>query len=65
MSLIRKEGDLKADIDGQRLDTAQRHEDGLVTNLDSKAYKRALRKLDLFLLPTVTFIYFLNFLDRK
>ena len=52
------------------VDSAQRYDgssngEGLVTGTDVKAYKRALRKLDLFLLPTVTFIYFLNFLDSE
>jgi hypothetical protein len=31
---------------------------------DSPALRRALLKLDVFLLPVCTFIYFLNFLDR-
>jgi hypothetical protein len=33
-------------------------------NIDGAVFRRALLKLDLFLLPAVTFIYFLNFLDR-
>lgn len=32
--------------------------------VDQAVFRRALLKLDLFLLPAVTFIYFLNFLDR-
>lgn len=46
-------------------------DDGLVqsgtlssTDVDKAVFRSALRKLDLFLLPAVTFIYFLNFLDR-
>jgi hypothetical protein len=49
------------------------HEDGLASpaegglstpHIDKVVFRRALMKLDLFLLPAVTFIYFLNFLDR-
>ena len=34
------------------------------TRVDDVAFRRATRKLDFFLLPAVTMIYFLNFLDR-
>jgi hypothetical protein len=50
------------------------NEDGVVSpgdhgglshnTVDKAVFRRALMKLDLFLLPAVTFIYFLNFLDR-
>lgn len=37
---------------------------GRDVTINPKVHKRALLKLDLILLSTVTLIYFLNFLDR-
>ena len=33
-------------------------------SIDKRALRAALLRLDCFLLPVATFIYFLNFLDR-
>ncbi len=38
---------------------------GFGNDIDKVVFRRALLKLDMFLLPAVTFIYFLNFLDRS
>lgn len=53
-------------------DLKDSNDDGVVNStnglsnreVDQAVFRRALLKLDLFLLPAVTFIYFLNFLDR-
>ena len=49
-------------------DTASPDDEGVVGYLpdptETPALRRALLKLDMFLLPVCTFIYFLNFLDR-
>lgn len=62
---MKREDQKAVEPEDQLLGSAQNHQHDLASGLDGKAYKRALRKLDLFLLPTVTFIYFLNFLDRE
>jgi hypothetical protein len=58
--------DFPADIVGDhpRGSADQSSSPQLLSAPDPKALRRALFKIDAFLLPAVTMIYFLNFLDR-
>lgn len=45
-------------------DHIQQAVDDLNNATSSKAYKRYMRKLDLIILPAITLLYFLEYLDR-
>lgn len=46
-------------------DRADVEDPSVLPGFDEKALKKALLKLDCYLLPVATVIYFLNFLDRS
>lgn len=45
-------------------DHIQQAVDNLNNTIDPIAYKRYVRKLDLIILPAITLLYFLEYLDR-